>query len=74
MINFFSFCNVFKSQCINASCHYALCCVIIMNPMIHIYFIRVGKIKIICTRGYHVFGFMVVVGVPKNINTLLMGE
>jgi hypothetical protein len=49
---------------IDASCHYALCCVIIMNPMIHMYFISEGRkgFKIIWTRGCHIFGFMVVAG------------
>jgi hypothetical protein len=61
--NFLLFCSVLKSQCINALCHHALCFVIIMNPMIHMYFVsKGGKIfKVMWTRNSHAFGFMVVV-------------
>jgi hypothetical protein len=39
--NFFLiFCNLSKLQFIDASCHCALCCVIIMNLMVHMYFMR----------------------------------
>jgi hypothetical protein len=64
IIIFILLCNVLKSQCINASCHDALCCVIIMNLMIHMYFISKGEkiSKIIWTISCQVFGFIVVVG------------
>jgi hypothetical protein len=74
MINFVLLCNVSKSksQCINSSCHHALCCVIIMNPMTQ------SHDKIEWTRSYHIFGFMVIVGYmlmyQKIPNTLLMDE
>jgi hypothetical protein len=79
MIIFSLLFNVLKSQCIDASCHYALCCVIIMNFMIDMY----------CKQGWEflknymnkrlprfwVFGYlMVVINVSKNINSLFMGE
>jgi len=38
--NFHFTLQVLKSQRINASCHHALCCVIIMNPMIHMCFYK----------------------------------
>ncbi len=57
MIIFVLLCNVSKSksQCIDASCHHALCCVIIMNPMTQ------SHGKIVWTRSYHIFGFIVIV-------------
>jgi hypothetical protein len=69
-----------KSKCINASCHHALCHVIIMNPMIHIHFInKSGKFfqnhmdkSIPC---FWVYGCCkVVMNISKNINTLFIGK
>jgi hypothetical protein len=62
--NFYLIYSVLKSQCIDASCHHALYCVIIMNPMINMYFVSKGgkNFKITWTRGCHVFGFMLLYG------------
>jgi hypothetical protein len=42
-MSFVLFCSVLKLQCIDASCHHAFYCVIIINPMVHMYFVGKGK-------------------------------
>ncbi len=80
MISFILFYSVLKSQCIDASCHHALYCVIIMNPMINTYFVSKGgqNFKITWTKGCPIFGFMllygIVINVSKSINPLFIGE
>ncbi len=77
---FILFYSIPESQFIDASCHPALYCVIIINPMINTYFVSKGgqNFKITWRRGCHVFGFMllygIVINVSKNINTLLIGK
>ncbi len=69
----------FTLQCINASCHHALRCVIIMNLMIHMYFINKGEFFFQNHMNkklshFWVYGYCkVTINVSKNINTLLIG-
>jgi hypothetical protein len=57
MIIFALLCIVSKSQCINASCHHALCRVIIMNTMIQSYFVIRAR-KLLKLNGEEVATFL----------------